>query len=60
MTTQTYIGDGLYAAFDGEMITLSTEREGGQHYVALEPSVFEALLQYAIGIGWLKKGQALR
>ena len=55
-----YLGDGLYAHFDGFMITLSTQREAGEHYVALEPEVFEALIQYAIKIGWLKKDQVLR
>lgn len=36
---ETYLGDGLYASFDGYQITLRAPREGGDHYVALEPSV---------------------
>lgn len=55
-----YLGDGLYASYDGFMITLSTERLAGKHFVALEPQVFEALIQFAQKIEWLKKGQALR
>jgi len=58
--TREYLGDGLYAHLDGFMITLSTQRGAGEHYVALEPEVFEALIQYAIKIGWLKKDQVLR
>ena len=56
----TYLGDGLYAEFDGAMIVLKTPRETGEHYVALEPEVFEALIQFAIKIEWLKKGQILQ
>ena len=51
----TYLGDGLYADFDGWILTLKTERDNAIHWVALEPEVFEALIQYAIKIGWLKK-----
>ena len=41
-----YLGDGLYAHFDGYHIILSTPRENGEHYVALEPSVLAAFDQY--------------
>ena len=58
--SSNYLGDGLYAEYDGWMITLKTPREHGEHFVALEPSVFEELIQYAIKIGWLKEGQVLR
>ena len=60
MKDKTYLGDGLYASFDGGMITLSTEREAGKHWVCLEPEVFEELIQFAITIGWLKTGQVVR
>ncbi len=46
MMMETYLGDGLYASFDGWQIILRAPREDGDHYVALEPSVFEALLHY--------------
>ena len=41
-----YLGDGVYARFDGYHIWLSTERDGGTHEVALEPEVFANLTQY--------------
>lgn len=44
---ETYLGDGLYASFDGWQITLRAPRSEGDHYVALEPDVFQALLRYA-------------
>lgn len=43
---ETYLGDGLYASFDGWQITLRAPREGGDHYVALEPQVLEAFERY--------------
>jgi hypothetical protein len=39
--SETYLGDGLYVRFDGYTIWLRAPREGGDHYVALEPPVFE-------------------
>ena len=44
--TEKYLGDGVYASFDGYQIWLRTPRHGGIHEIALEPKVFEALLQY--------------
>ena len=38
-----YLGDGVYASFDGYQIWLLTQ-EGGE--IALEPEVFAALLKY--------------
>ncbi len=42
-----YLGDGVYASFDGFMIWLGLD---GQSYgtvkIALEPEVFSALVQY--------------
>src|ERR1700682_327602 len=43
---ETYLGDGLYASFDGFMITLRAPREGGDHFVYLEPNTFAALLEF--------------
>lgn len=44
----TYLGDGVYASFDGYHIWLATEpnERGYEHRIALEPAVFEALLEY--------------
>lgn len=38
-----YLGDGVYAEFDGYQVWLSTQ-EG--HHIALEPSVFDRLCEY--------------
>ena len=58
MTTQneTYLGDGLYASFDGWMITLRAPRMGGDHWVGLEPDVYDALVEYAKEIKRRKEG----
>ena len=42
----TYIGDGVYAGFDGYQFWLRTERESGWHEIALEPGVVAAFLDY--------------
>ena len=41
-----YIGDSVYAHFDGYQFWLRAPREGGDHEVALEPPVFDELLKY--------------
>ena len=41
-----YLGDGVYASFDGYQIWLRTEREAGWHVIALEPPVWTALEGY--------------
>jgi hypothetical protein len=47
MTDETYLGDGLYASFDGEQIWLRAAREGRDRRVALEPSTYRALVTFA-------------
>jgi hypothetical protein len=48
MTAEIYLGDGLYASYDGYQIVLRTPREdGGNHWVALEPDVLRALVEFA-------------
>ena len=44
---ETYLGDGLYARFDGLQIVLRAPRPEGDHYVALEPEVYEELRRFA-------------
>lgn len=44
---ETYLGDGLYASFDGLMIKLRAPRLGMDHEVFLEPAVFKHLLGFA-------------
>jgi hypothetical protein len=43
---EVYLGDGLYARFDGYQIILRAPRIGGDHWVALEMQVFDALLAF--------------
>jgi hypothetical protein len=43
---RSYIGDGVYATFDGSNIWLITEREDGPHRIALEPAVLASLVDY--------------
>lgn len=43
----TYLGDGVYASFDGYQIWLRTERENGVHEIALEPPVAKAFIAFA-------------
>ncbi len=45
--TEHYLGDGLYASFDGYQIVLRAPRIDGDHWVALEPAVYRALVEYA-------------
>jgi hypothetical protein len=43
---EKYLGDGLYASFDGFGITLRAPRIGGDHYVYLEAPVLDAFERY--------------
>ncbi len=43
---ETYLGDGVYASFDGYQIKLRAPRPDGDHEVYLEPQVFDALSTY--------------
>jgi hypothetical protein len=55
---ETYLGDGLFASFDGVMITLRTPRTGGDHWIGLEPEVMAAFIEFAKSVGaipaWVK------
>jgi hypothetical protein len=42
---QRYIGDSVYAEFDGNGIMLKTPRETGEHYIYLEPEVLQSLFE---------------
>ncbi len=44
---ESYIGDGLYATFDGWQIILRAPRSDGDHWVALEPELFTNLVRFA-------------
>jgi hypothetical protein len=43
---ETYLGDGIYASFDGWYIILRALRDDGNYCVALEPSVLSAFIDY--------------
>ena len=47
MGDELYLGDGLYASFDGNSIKLRAPREGGDHIVYLEADLYQALADYA-------------
>lgn len=38
---KVYIGDGVYARWDGMSVLLETERYNGTHYIYLEPQHVE-------------------
>jgi sialic acid synthase SpsE len=46
MEKSRYLGDGLYAEYDGWHIWLKADRDGMTHSVALEPPVWNALVAY--------------
>lgn len=50
-----YLGDGVYASFDGYQIWLTTQE--GQR-IALEPEVFGSLLRYEKRLHELMKVQS--
>lgn len=43
---EEYLGDAVYASFDGYQIWLRTG-DGNNQQIALEPAVFDRLIQYA-------------
>lgn len=45
---ETYLGDGLYASFDGYHVILRAPKLDGDHRVALEPPVLKAFERYVV------------
>lgn len=43
---ETYLGDGLYASFDGWYIKLRAPRSDGDHFIGLEPDVYRSLMEW--------------
>ena len=43
---RVYLGDRLYGEFDGSMVTLRAPRDGGDHWVGLEPEVMQSFLEW--------------
>ncbi|MDE2105690.1 MAG: hypothetical protein KGL39_51155 [Patescibacteria group bacterium] len=50
-----YLGDGVYASFDGYQIWLAANHHENR-VVALEPDVLFELIEYAQRLGIFKKG----
>jgi hypothetical protein len=52
---ETYLGDGLYASFDGYQIKLRAPHGGDvEEAVYLESEVYQALLRFAETVGFKK------
>lgn len=41
-----YLGDGLFASFNGELIDLRAPRDGGDDHVYLDREMLDRLVQY--------------
>jgi hypothetical protein len=58
MTDEEYLGDGLYASFDGEFVMLRTGHEDRDHWVALDPDVVIAFRHYLRALARLHPAMA--
>ena len=54
MNRETYLGDAVYASFDGYHIWLRTG-DGNNQRIALEPAVLHALIQYAADLKQVRR-----
>lgn len=52
VTESSYLGDGLYASYDGQ-IRLFTERLNGVHEVFLDDRTLDNFLHFLSGVGLL-------
>ena len=43
---EVYLGDGLYAKFDGWNFWLRAPRAGGDQHIAMEPEVLASFLEF--------------
>jgi hypothetical protein len=55
---EDYLGDGVFASLEHDMIWLRTERETGWHEIALDPVTFRALIDYVARV-WPAPGNGL-
>lgn len=55
MNEPRYLGDAVYASFDGYHIWLHLNRHDNPPLIALDPYVFEALVEYNRDIREMKK-----
>ena len=44
--TKVYLGDGVYAEWDGMGVWLTTERAAGEHRIYLEPPMVKSLTEW--------------
>ena len=44
--TEDYLGDGLYVKFDGFGFELRAPRADGDHWVYLEPQVYDCFIRF--------------
>lgn len=51
VTNNEYLGDGVYATFDGYHIILDLRAQDNFTRIALEPNVLRALIRYAVKHG---------
>jgi hypothetical protein len=51
---ETYLGDGLYASYDGFAMTLRAPRPNRDHITVLEPTVMAEFLRFAERVGMIK------
>jgi hypothetical protein len=54
MNKETYLGDGVYAHYDGYQIWLRAERDGRSHEIAIDDHTYFALLRYVKDKPWLE------
>jgi hypothetical protein len=54
---ESYIGDGVYARFDGYQIWIHADRDGRRHEIALEWRTLEGLNHYAARLAEALKTQ---
>lgn len=47
-----YIGDGVYAEFNGYDVQLRTNREDGKHFLHLERDAVQHLVRFLRDKGW--------
>jgi hypothetical protein len=47
---EEYLGDGLYASFDGYQVRLRAPRDGGDHEVYLDAATLQAFMQFLDGL----------
>lgn len=51
MEMERYLGDGVYVSFDGYHIWLDTRAQTPVNRIALEPIVYQRLLEYVADLG---------